>query len=309
METTILQTNSCPLCKKKALPYMRKQKGYWYCEYCSLGWIKRIPKITYKEEYYESGSSLLGKLYKPVENTFYRIRNSYGSKSINKLWIDVGAGEGKYLGNISAKKRIGVEISASGRKAMKEKGLDVLTNREFLKSSNLQADIISFWQVIEHVSKPNEYIKAAKNNLKSNGKLIIAVPNITSLEFSLFDKYWFHLAPLYHIWHFSPKSMTKLLQIYDLRVDSIDYFAIEHHLTGTLQTFINRTTRSEDVLHKLIKRRQNLGELTLKQKILIIFWCTLGLPIIILFWLMASITKRSGTFVMVASNMKVKTNK
>jgi 2-polyprenyl-3-methyl-5-hydroxy-6-metoxy-1,4-benzoquinol methylase len=309
METTILQSNICPLCKNKALPYMGKQKNYWYCDNCSLGWIKHIPKVAYKEEYYQSGSSLLGKLYKPVENTFYKIRNSYGGNSRKLLWIDVGAGDGNYLEKVYAKKRIGVEISASGRKTMKEKGLAVLTNGEFLTAKNLQADVISFWQVIEHVRKPKEYIRAAEKNLKNSGKLIIAVPNISSWEYHFFDRYWFHLAPLYHIWHFSPKSMTMLLQNHNLKIDSIDYFAVEHHLTGTLQTFINKTTRSEDILHKLIKRRQNLESLTMHQKILIAFWCTLGLPIIVLFWTIASITKRSGTFVIVASKKKTTASK
>lgn len=304
METTILQSKQCPLCNKHASPQMAYQKGYWYCKDCALGWIKRIPKVTYEEEYYTSGSSILKQLYNPIEHTFYKIRNNYASVKKPAIWIDVGAGDGNYLENVLAKKKIGVEISASGRKTMKNKGIQVLTNSQFLKTKKLHADVISFWQVVEHVTSPAIYIQAAEKNLKKNGKLIIAVPNAASWELQFFGKYWFHLAPLYHIWHFSPKSMTKLLKQNNLKIETIDYWAVEHHLTGTLQTFINRTTKSEDLLHKLIRRRQNLKNLTFDQKVWISFWCTLGLPAVVIFWTFSSLTKRPGTFVIVASKQK-----
>jgi hypothetical protein len=304
METTILQSKQCILCHQNAAPSMGKQKGYWYCQTCSLGWIKRIPKITYQSEYYTSGSSLLGKLYVPVEKFFYMIRNSYANSLIKSLWIDVGAGDGNYLIHVPSQKKIGVEVSSSSRETMKRNGLQVLTNNEFLKTSNLKADVISFWQVLEHVQKPLLYVTAAEKNLKKTGIIIIAVPNVASHEFALFGKYWFHLAPLYHIWHFSPRSLSILLEKANLQVERIDYWAVEHHLTGSLQTIINRTTKSEDILHKLIKRRQNLQKLTAGQKLWILFWCSMGLPLVILFWIFSSLSKRPGTFVITASKKR-----
>lgn len=301
MQVLIAQGNLCPLCNKKAKSKMGKVSGYWYCTFCSLGWIKQIPKTSYQEEYYLSGSTFLSNLFSPIANLFYKIRESYTPSPRKKLSIDVGAGDGNYLEKVTAGKKIGVEISSAGRATMKKKGLEVMTNDAFLKKKNLNADTISFWHVLEHVNHPAKYIEAAEKNLKQKGKIVIAIPNIESFEFKLFHKYWFHLAPKYHVWHFSPGSMKKFLNNANLKVEKIDYFAIEHHLTGLIQSFINKTTGSEDILHKLIKRRQNLHTLQTNQIFFVFFWLTLGLPIVLLFWIVSAVLHKPGTFVIVAS--------
>jgi 2-polyprenyl-3-methyl-5-hydroxy-6-metoxy-1,4-benzoquinol methylase len=303
-----MHNKHCPICKNTALPKMGSLTNYWFCQNCKLGWIKHIPVTIYDEEYYASGSSLLAKLFTPIEFFFYKVREHYTRLSKKDFWIDVGAGDGNYLLAIHAKKKMGIEISRSGRETMKKKGLLVMNNNEFLKKKNLNADVISFWQVIEHVNKPWDYLKAAEKNLKPGGKIVVAVPNISSLEFRIFGKYWFHLAPLYHIWHFSPRSLQKMLREENFKIDKVDYWVLEHHFVGILQTFINRSTKSQDILHKLVKRRQNLQNLQINQIFWICFWCTLGLPFIILFWIFEVMIGKPGTFVIVASKKNVKIN-
>lgn len=290
----------CPICQNKAKSEMNGLKTYFFCVVCKFGWLKRLPRSKYEDEYYESGSSLLSKFFAPLGTQFLRIRKSYVNKSLNNFWIDVGAGEGNFLEIIDAKNKIGVEFSRSGRQIMKEKGLSVLTNQQFLKVKNLKADVISFWHVLEHVENPEDYLHAAKNNLSEKGRIEIGVPNVDSFEFQIFKKFWFHLAPEYHLWFFSTKSLEKLLKITGLKIEKIDYFAIEHHFAGTLQTFINAFSNSDNVLHKLIRRRQNLTNLSLEQIFWICFWCTLGLPIVAVFWLMSSAFRKSGALVLIA---------
>jgi predicted SAM-dependent methyltransferase len=47
--------------------------------------------------------------------------------------------------------------------------------------------------------------------LKYNGRLIIAVPNYTSFDAKYYQKYWAAYDLPRHLYHFSPKSMTILL--------------------------------------------------------------------------------------------------
>lgn len=292
----------CPICRKEFDSCMGKLPEYWFCRGCLLGRVKVIPKIFYKNEYYVSGSNLLSKLFSPVSYMFFIIRNSYAGFSKKNVWIDVGAGEGNYLKAVKAEKKIGVEISRAGRKVMKRKGLSVMTSEEFMRSRNLQSDVISFWHVLEHVSDPVKYIRSAKENLRKSGKIVIAVPNIDSFELKLFGKYWFHLSPQYHIWFFSPKSMTCILKDAGLTVEKIDYWAMEHHLAGIMQTVINASTLSDNKLHRLLRRRQGLANVSLGQGFWIIFWCTFGLLFVVLFWIIGAIFKRPGAFVVVATD-------
>lgn len=296
-----IQNEHCLLCKKIASPSMGNLSQYWFCNDCILGWIKVIPKTSYKDEYYISGSSRLSKLFVPLGSIFYKIREAQVGFLQKKLWLDVGAGEGSYVEKVHAEKKIGVEVSDSGRQIMKRKNLIVMTNNEYLKVKNLNADVISFWHVLEHVVNPQAYIRAAQENLSQSGKIIIAVPNIDSLEFFVFGKFWFHLAPQYHIWFFSPKSLKKMLAKTNLKIEKVDYWAIEHQLTGMLQSFINATTHTDNILHKLIRRRQDFVNLQVSQIFWIVFWCTLGFPIVILFWIFSAVLHKPGAFVLVAS--------
>src|SRR5258708_7598512 len=275
----------CPVCKGTPQPQMNALKTHWYCNRCCLGWIKKVPNVTYKEDYYSSGSSLLSIVFVPLELLFYKIRESYVGLQIKNLYIDVGAGDGKFLSHINAKKKIGVEISFSGRKIMEKNGLRTLPPKAFLTSRDMNADYISFWHVLEHVDRPMDYIKSAKSNLSNSGKILIAVPNIDSFESKLFKKHWFHLTPQYHIWFFSPSSLKKIFDKIDLQIDRIDYWAIEHHFAGILQSFINFSTHTDNVLHKLIKRKQDLSSLSASTFFWLIFWSTIGLPIVLSFWI------------------------
>jgi len=291
----------CPLCHKKTSQNLHGMTNYLYCERCDIAWVKKHPKIVYNETYYGGTSNIAGKAFSPLSILFYKIRNSFAGNKYPQRWIDVGAGDGNYLEYVKAKERIGVEISASGRDHMKKKGLKTMTEKEFLKAKNLKADVISFWHVLEHVDKPWEYIEAAQRNIKSHGKIIIGVPNHRSLEFKIFGKYWFHLVPDFHLWHYSPKSLETFLTKAGLKIQTSDYWSLEHHLTGVLQSFINRTAKSDSVLHRIIKRRQDFSKLNAKDIFWVAFWCTVGLPIVVLFWITGAIMHRSGTFIVVAS--------
>ncbi len=291
----------CPICKKEPDSSFFGIQGYRYCSRCQLGWLKKLPKITYKENYYKGTSGIVSKLFIPIGLIFYKIRSSF-AKEKNKLWIDVGAGDGGFLKTVNAQRRIGVEISKAGRKIMEEAGLETLSNEEFLKTSGLNADVISFWHVLEHVERPWEYLEAAKRNLSKKGRIIIGIPNSDSFELKYFKKYWFHLVPKYHLWHFSKNSIELLLNKSGFKTNHIDYWSVEHHLAGTLQSFINRTAGSDSVLHRLVKRGLDYSP-TFKDIFWSIFWLTIGLPVVFSFWAISSLLRKPGTFILIAKKI------
>lgn len=290
----------CPLCGKKPTEH-RKLPEYWWCKACQLGWHKLYPKqIHYKASYYMAKSTVASTLFSPIGRFFYAIRNRYAGGGYVHTWIDVGAGDGGYLVAVPAEIKIGVEISAAGRNIMNSSGVIAQTPQAFLRGSRTDADVISFWHVLEHMDKPWAYLSAAKRHLTSSGLVIIGVPNIDSIERAVTGRYWFHLVPAYHLWHFTPQSMTRLLEKKGFRVDYIDYWSIEHHLTGILQSFMNKTSGSDSLLHKLIKRSDGDVSFSFGDIVWSIFWMTLGFPTVVVFWILGALSKRPGTFVVVA---------
>lgn len=295
------QLISCPICMNKKISSLSQFPVYNYCYICQIAWLKDSPKDNYQKNYYQGSSSTMSKLFYPLSKLFYLLRSIYVKGAKKTLWIDIGAGEGEYLKIVNASRKIGIEISTAGREIMLKKRLEIMTPQQFLTSKNLKASIISYWHVLEHIDKPRDYLLTAQKNLANNGKIIIGLPNLDSWEFRIFGKYWFHLAPKYHIWHFSPLAMKKILEKTGFIIERIDYWSPEHHLAGLVQSLINYTSHTQDVLHKLIKRRLLKEKIPLKGILASIFWLTLGLPIIILFWVSASIFHKSGTIVIVAS--------
>lgn len=292
--------NICPLCKGKAVSGMGNILDYWYCNECRLGRRKKICAVVYDDNYYIGKSNFASIIFNPIAQFFYFIRRLYAGLDEKNVWVDCGAGEGGFLRTVRSRKKIGVEISSSGRKMMKKIGLSTLSEREFLLSKTLHADVISFWHVIEHIEYPITYLHAAYKNLNKNGKIVIGIPNHKSFEFKFFGKYWFHLVQNYHIWHFSPESITQLLNKTGFAVDFIDNWSIEHHPTGILQSFINKSAGSDSVLHRLVKRGLNYS-LSLKDVFWSIFWLSIGLPIVLFFWIVSAILHQSGAIVVVAS--------
>jgi SAM-dependent methyltransferase len=60
-------------------------------------------------------------------------------------------------------------------------------------------DVITLWQVIEHLADPWEVLAAAAHRLAPNGILVIAAPNPGSLQFRLFGRRWTHLDAPRHL--------------------------------------------------------------------------------------------------------------
>lgn len=294
----------CPLCKRLPVSGLFGIDGYWYCPHCSLAWRKIFPKSLYGENYYTAKSSLFSRLFSPIGNFFYLLRSTYIKQKQIHLWVDVGAGDGEFLRTVRAKRRIGVEISQSGRHIMEKYNLETMSEKQFLLSRNLKADVVSFWHVLEHIEDPWEYLPAASKNLRRGGVVVIGVPNGNSIELRLFQKHWFHLVPQHHLWFFSPKSIQRMLTRSGFGIAHIDFWSPEHHLTGILQSFINKTSGSDSVLQRLVKRRENFLSLSFADILSCIFWLTVGFPLVFLFWIVSSLSHTSGTIVVTAHKVK-----
>lgn len=296
---------TCLICDSENVTDLNKIKEYWHCENCGVAWRKKFVKAAYKDDYYKASSSVASVIFNPILDFFYFWRTKYSRQNPKGVWIDVGAGDGRFISKVISKRKIGVEGSEAARSMMLKKDIEVLSDAQFLKKKNLKADVVSFWHVLEHLRDPKKFLFAARGNLKKKGELIIAIPNIDSFEFMFFRRDWFHLEPSLHLWHFSPKSLKIFLNKCGFKIVRIDYFSIEHHFTGLLQSFINKTSSSKNSLHKLVKsvRQKNSPQVKTADILLNVFWITLGLPIVFAVWLFASLTKRPGTFVVVASKI------
>jgi 2-polyprenyl-3-methyl-5-hydroxy-6-metoxy-1,4-benzoquinol methylase len=107
---------------------------------------------------------------------------------------------------------MGLEPSQDASKfARKELKLDVLTgfiDKKSFHSMRGYFDVITMWHVLEHVHEPQAALALVANKLEEEGLLVIAVPNIASLDARM---YWIALDVPRHLLHFTPETMEKLV--------------------------------------------------------------------------------------------------
>lgn len=71
-------------------------------------------------------------------------------------------------------------------------------------------DVVTFWDVLEHVTDPKAYLKEAFRVLKPGGYLIINFPDFGCPLARLAGKKWWFLSPV-HIYYFTRQTLGKFL--------------------------------------------------------------------------------------------------
>jgi len=73
-------------------------------------------------------------------------------------------------------------------------------------------DVITFWDVIEHLEDPAQILARASELLKDDGFLVIETQNVESRFAKVMGKNWQHYKHAEHLYHFSPKTVAMLLE-------------------------------------------------------------------------------------------------
>jgi len=73
-------------------------------------------------------------------------------------------------------------------------------------------DLVTLWDVIEHVPDPQALLRQAAAMLVPSGNLIIETQNVDSRFAGLLGRRWHHYKHEEHIYHFSPSTMPRLLE-------------------------------------------------------------------------------------------------
>ena len=75
------------------------------------------------------------------------------------------------------------------------------------------------WHVLEHVPALNETIRQLDRLLKTDGKIIIAVPNHKSWDAKFYKEFWAAWDVPIHLWHFSKESIEQLFKNYNFSLE------------------------------------------------------------------------------------------
>jgi SAM-dependent methyltransferase len=107
----------------------------------------------------------------------------------------------------------GIEISRGAAALANEHGLDVFCG-ELVDAHYPDSyfDYISLVHVLEHMHDPMMTLKEICRILKRDGLLVVGVPNFESYENKVFGKYQSLMDVPRHLYHFSKKTITAMLE-------------------------------------------------------------------------------------------------
>ena len=206
------------------------------CKGCQFQFTNPRPTAEEIGKYYESEDyiSHTNKGNSPI-NVVYKLARQFALKSkcrlINSITsskkgslLDYGCGTGYFLHTMKKDgwKIAGIEPNEQARKLAKELTSEtVKASIEELEMKNKKFNIITLWHVLEHIHELNKTIATLKSLLKEKGRLIIAVPNISSHDNSIYQEQWAAYDVPRHLYHFNQDSMKTLMLKHGLKVKNV----------------------------------------------------------------------------------------
>jgi 2-polyprenyl-3-methyl-5-hydroxy-6-metoxy-1,4-benzoquinol methylase len=191
--------------------------------------LDKLPEY-YKSEDYISHTDNKRNLFEKAYHVVKKVSLKRKVKLINsfplsgKLLLDIGCGTGDFL-NVAKQNSWevnGIEPNIKARNIANQKTNNcVFGTEQLLKYKVKSFDVITLWHVLEHLPKLEEHFSIFKKLLKPNGILIIAVPNYKSYDAQYYKSYWAAYEVPRHLWHFSKKSISKLVECNNMKVIKI----------------------------------------------------------------------------------------
>lgn len=239
----------------------------FFCSYCKIGLTWPHPELVTLAKLYAPGEyrGEEGKRFiAPVEILFELHKKWLTARLSKKIqpgkMLDIGCGSG-LLASLFARAGwnvAGVELNdETAVHARETYGIKVFTD---VYSITEQFDLILINHVLEHYVDPGFLLKKCLSLLKPNGKLVVAVPNFSSLQSRLGRKYWFHLDLPIHLYHFTENGLVNLLVRSGYTVVQRSHADWVQNFYGWLQTLLNMIGLQHNVLYDLLRmKRPSMG--------------------------------------------------
>ena len=142
--------------------------------------------------------------------------------------LDVGCGPGTVLSLLRKKgfQVAGVDFSARAAEiARKEHGIEVAVGPlEKLSFPAEGFDVVVLLHTLEHVPNPREVLGEVIRVLKPQGRVVVQVPNIDSVQFQFFGARWYGLDVPRHLIDYSRSSLLRLLSRSGFDVKRVRHF-------------------------------------------------------------------------------------
>ncbi len=130
--------------------------------------------------------------------------------------LDVGCAAGYFLAVMQERgwQVTGLEPSDAIREQAAERVGRANVRKELLDEADLAPgsfDLVTLWDVLEHVPDPVRALSRVRSLLAPGGKLLVETQNVDSLAARVLGKRWQHYKHAEHIYHFNRGTLGRVL--------------------------------------------------------------------------------------------------
>lgn len=151
--------------------------------------------------------------------------------------VDIGSGTGYFADYMTRKgwNVTGIELSETAREySISRFGLTVISPEEISTIKDGSVDCVTLWHVMEHLYDTGMWLKEISRILKSDGRCIIALPNIRSADAGWFGNEWAALDVPRHLWHFSTSTMQTFIKRHGFSCTELKPMLLDVYYIATL---------------------------------------------------------------------------
>jgi hypothetical protein len=119
-------------------------------------------------------------------------------------------------------------------------------------------DVATLWHSLEHMANPAEVLASLRSVLSEDGTVVLAVPNLDSLQSRVTTTSWLHLDVPRHLSHFTRRSLELLLRQEGFEPVRWWNLEIEYDLIGWSQSLMTKFSTGRPIFFDLLTQRASL---------------------------------------------------
>ena len=221
-----IPNHNCPACRssRRKVRFERFGRKIMQCLNCDLGYMDAFPADV--EDVYSHTGYLESHEVNYLKNVDYRkkrfamerldiIRRHLKQPATCARLLDVGCGTGWFLEVAKDQGYIvsGVEIGKQlAQYTSKKLGATIHT----IPLTDLPAtelfDVITLFDVLEHVNDPRVVLKSLREHLNPGGIGLIFTPNLDSVGITILQEFSSLIMPAEHLFYFTPTSLRRMIE-------------------------------------------------------------------------------------------------
>ncbi len=236
---------NCPCCGLKKETDFIRRNGFRLveCNHCRTIYVNPTFTPEMLEKYYKDpecrgkyigvltsgkdSKARITKIHSPRRSKIENISKKYGKEMTKLTLLDIGCASGQFLSTFKpdkAPKLFGIEASevlANDARTSVPHATIINAMFEEYTFKNEYFDIITLWEVFEHLISPYGLLLEIKRKLKNGGFLFLTLPNLEGFDFQILWDIGPHFYPPSHLIYFRKSTIHHLIERSGLRIEEI----------------------------------------------------------------------------------------